>query len=65
MILPTGTRVVTPLGSGVVVYVKLAPPDFLEPDVYSVRLDHRAGQFIHRYQGTVIPAADVKKEVIS
>lgn len=52
-----GAKVVTPAGRGVVLYVRLRPPDFAEPMSVSVRLDARAHECC--YQGSIFAAADV------
>lgn len=51
-----GDRVHTPQGPGVVVYRRMAPPDFLHPEAYSVRLDGRD------HVGAMFAAADVAAE---
>lgn len=48
-----GDRVATRHGLGVILYQRMAPPDYAQPAVFSVRLDakqHEAG-----YTGTIIP----------
>ena len=52
-----GTKVVTPAGSGTVLYVRMRPPDFSVPMSVSVRLDARAHECC--YQGSLFVAADV------
>lgn len=54
-----GDYVETPNGSGRVVFVRMAPPTYTEPEAVSVLLDaykHRAD-----YVGTTFLAAAVKK----
>lgn len=51
-------RVRTPQGPGVVVYRRMAPPDFRVPQAYSVRLDGRD------HVGSIFPAEDVTAEEV-
>lgn len=52
--LQPGDRVQTPAGPGVIVYRRMAPPDFRGAAAYSVRLDARRA--VPGYHGTVFPA---------
>jgi hypothetical protein len=54
-----GDRVQTPLGPGTVAYVRMAPPDYREPDAVSVRLDSRADA-APWYTGTIFAAHKVQ-----
>lgn len=51
-----GDRVTTKLGTGTVVYVRMAPPDFREIEAVSVKLDSPSGS---ASVGTIFKAADV------
>ena len=60
---PAGARVLVRMEDGTVqpgrvVYVRLAPPDFVEPAAVSVELTARLG--VPGYVGTVFPAARVE-----
>lgn len=57
LVYPQGTRVNTPLGTGAVVYVRMAGPTYSQPQAYSVKLDCYATDPEHR--GTVFAAKDV------
>lgn len=52
-----GDRVRTPLGAGVVVYRRMAPPSYGEVQAYSVKLDGK------EHAGAVFPAEQVTREV--
>ena len=51
-------RVLTPQGPGVVVYRRMAPPNYVQAEAYSVRLDGRD------HVGTMFAAADVSAEAV-
>lgn len=53
--LKAGSRVITVLGVGTVVYVRMGPPDYATPTAVSVVLDHR-----HGYHGTLFFASQVR-----
>ena len=55
-----GDRVLTPYGRGTVAYVRMAAPDYREPEAVSVILDAKRGQL--GYAGTIVPAASVSPE---
>jgi len=50
-----GERVTTPLGPGTIVYKRMAPPAYAEPEAYNVFLDDK--KEIPGYTGTIIGAA--------
>jgi len=58
-----GDRVMTPVGPGTVVYVRINPPTFAEVDVYSICLDSRKAESekppFPSYRGTVFKAEHV------
>lgn len=64
-----GERVQTPMGPGVVNYVRMEPPTFAFPSVYSILLDSNKDDQL--YGGTIfdanvvsdIPASEVVKEI--
>lgn len=58
-----GTHVITPHGRGVIVYVRMTPPTYAEPEAYSVRLDARRHD--PRYSGSIFPAAAVQANPLS
>lgn len=53
-----GTRVITPQGTGVVAYVRMAGPSYITPEAVSVVLDSKRN--FPSYCGTVFAAKDVK-----
>lgn len=55
-VLMPGTPVTTPFGTGIVVYSRMAPPDYDTVAVYSVSLDKKAGD--PAYTGTIVAAAE-------
>ena len=55
---PPGTRVNTPFGTGTVAYVRMAAPDYMQPEAYSIVLDARRHQ--PHYAGTIVAAAHVR-----
>jgi hypothetical protein len=57
MTFKTGQRVTTPLGAGVVVYQRMAPPTYSEAEAVSVRLDARRED--PGYEGTIFSADKV------
>lgn len=58
VVLWSGTRVSVHGRTGTIKYVRLGPPDYTAPEVYSVLFDdlvlQRPG-----YSGTIVPARDV------
>ena len=54
-------RVVTPGGAGIVLWVRMAAPDYDRPAAVSVLLDAKRDRF--GYRGTVYAADDVQKLV--
>ena len=54
----TGDKVMTPLGMGVVVSVRRAPPTYSTVAAYYVILESK--KYDANYNGTVFSAADVK-----
>lgn len=52
-----GTRVKTPGGEGVVVYARMAAPNYDTVAFYSVRLDHALHSPL--YTGSIYPANEV------
>jgi hypothetical protein len=53
----TGDPVITPDGEGVVIWLRMAGPDYVKPACFSVRLHKSANQ--RGYAGTVYPAEQV------
>ncbi len=53
-----GQKVNTPKGTGIVVYIRMAPPDWNNPKAVSVFLDARRNDY--NYSGTIFPAEQVK-----
>ena len=58
-----GDRVMTPQGPGVVIYRRMAGPDYRNVEAYSVCLDHKKAASekppFPSYTGTVFPAEEV------
>lgn len=52
-----GQTVTTPQGRGIVIYVRMAGPDYTEPEAVSVLLDNRSNR--PNYAGTIFPAEHV------
>lgn len=52
-----GQQVSTPMGTGVVIYQRMAPPTYTEAEAVSVRLTARETDV--NYSGTIFPAAEV------
>jgi hypothetical protein len=63
MIFDRGDRVITPGGTGSIIFKRMKPPTFGEVDVYSVRLDSRAKEDPF-YSGTIYEAEMVKEEKV-
>ena len=58
-------RVLTPLGTGTIVYRRMAAPNYSEAETYSVRLDKPAyvlnSNYQPNYAGTIFLASQVKE----
>jgi hypothetical protein len=52
-----GTPVMTSMGRGEVVFSRMAPPTYSEPEAYSIKLDSRKTD--PTYNGTMFPASEV------
>jgi hypothetical protein len=61
-----GDRVKTPLGNGTVLWKRMAAPDYIEVDCYSIELDTKKAETLvppfPYYNGTVFPAEEVSAE---
>lgn len=53
-----GDPVMTPDGEGIVIWLRLAGPDYVKPACFSVRLHKSVSQ--RGYAGTVYPAEQVQ-----
>jgi hypothetical protein len=67
MIFDKDQHVITPLGSGVVVYALYNPPDYTEVAAYSVMVFSKFEASLlppyPNYHGTIFPAEQVKPEI--
>lgn len=55
MIFKMNDLVMTPQGEGIVMYVRMAPPDYSEPQAYSVSIGSHRGTIFLAEQVEAIP----------
>lgn len=58
MTFETGHPVMTPMGTGIIVFKRMSPPNYSEAAAYSVRLDSRKHET--QYSGTMFSANEVQ-----